>query len=158
MFEDTEIIISLKLEEYEPVKLFEEVLGTTFKVDLERGNVFFMEAHETDDPIYPSFISVFWDLQSLGLGEYADIELAEKLYQKKQINSIIPTYGLINNLDPQDHFWRLVHEKGKWYFGDTCHTILGGSTGKNPGVGIRKIAKLDLTKLFAGKYIRGVNI
>ncbi len=156
MFECTEIDISLKLEEYDPLKLFEEVLETPLKVDLKGdGNVLFMDAHETDDPIYPSFVSVCWDEQGLGLGKYANIELADKLYQMKEINSVIPHYGLIGNLNPQDPFWCLVHENGKWYFGDTSNSLLEFSHG-NPGV--NKVAELDLTKLFAGEYIRGVNI
>lgn len=156
MFECTEIIISLKLEEYEPVKLFEEVLETPLKVDVDGGgNVIFLEAHETDDPIYPSFVSGCWDVQSLSLGKYANIKVVEKLYRKKKINSLIPHYGFIGNLDPQDPFWYLLHENGKWYLGDTSNSLLESPNG-NPGVD--KIAELDLTELFARKYIYDVNI
>lgn len=151
----TEIIISLRVEEYNPVKLFEEVLETPFKVEMERGNVYFIESYETDDPIYSSFISVTWEEHNLGLGKYANIKLADKLYCKKKINSAISHDGLIGNLDPLDPFWCILHENGKWYLGDTSDSLLECPYG-NPG--ISKTAELDLKTLLADKYVRGLNI
>ena len=151
MIECTEFIISLKLEEYNPARLLEEVLGKAFKAEIEKDNIHMLDTHETDDPLYPSFIEVCWDEQKLGLGEYADIEVAEKLHQKKKINAIISHYGLIGNLDPEDPYWCLVHENGKWYFGDNCDTILGHFSNGSPGIG--KVEELDLKKLLARKYV-----
>lgn len=149
MFGLIEIDISLKLEEYDPVKLLEEVLEIPLKVDIEEGNVFSMEAHKTEYPLYPSCISAWWDEKALGFGEHAEIEIAEKLYRKKKINSVVTCfYDLVGNLDPQDPYWRLVYENGRWYFGDVSI--------KPPT--INKIVELNLTKLLAGEYIYGVNI
>jgi hypothetical protein len=144
-----EITINLSIGDYDPVVLLKEIVGAALQVELDRENVW-IEAHSTDDPLFPSFISAIWDETKLYLGQYAEIEIARRLHRAKNINAIVSHYGLISGLDSENPFWCLLHEGGQWFLGDTSESMLEFTNG-SPGV--IKRGKLDFSCLLEGRYI-----
>ncbi len=148
MKHDVELLLSLPLEDFDPAGLLREVVGPALEAEIESGRVW-IDAHSTDDSRYPTLISVLWDQDKLGLGEHAEIELAQRLHEIRSIDSVVSCHDLIAGLDPQDPYWCLLYEDGRWYFGDTCSSLLETEDG-TPGV-VRR-GELDLTRLLQRRY------
>ena len=142
------MVLRARLTTAEAMNLFGTVIGEPFATSLTRDEIWF-EAHETNDPIFSCYISAFVDAEKLCLGEYPEITLAQQLRDVAGLDSIMSHYGLIAGLDPQNPFWCLLHEDGRWFFADTSRSRLEFPDGK-PGVDKR--GELDLSSLIAGGY------
>jgi len=145
-----EITINLKVNDYDPLVLLSEVLGKKFIEEHTKGDIW-IENHETNDPIFPSFINIAWNEERLGLEHYAEIRLAQLLYEHRSLNSIVSHYGLIKGFDAEDPYYCLLLESGNWFFATTAGSLLEQFYTGSPGV--KKIAEFSINKAISTQYL-----
>lgn len=134
MSQTFQIVISKRLSTDDLTTTFKVLVPKGLRIDIrleiaelpEEPGAVWATLGDSEDQAWPCILNVLVCRDECQLGEYPDLRIAQKLWERYAADSLCGTYSFVEHLDPHDPYWSLACLKGKWYLVSTAGTQLMG--------------------------------